>query len=73
MNMPQIIAVQVGRRDLHAGIEQVEQVVRDNAFHHVLIAKPQSNPKAIELRPAEEDLSLGFEMARGIRARSRRI
>jgi len=47
---------------LNAGVEHVEQVVGDDAFHHVVVAEAEADPEAVELGAAEKGLALGLEV-----------
>jgi hypothetical protein len=51
-------------RDLHAVIEQRQQVVGDDAFQRFAIVIAQPHPQSIELRPAEKRLAFRFELIR---------
>src|SRR4029077_2275017 len=57
----QAISVEIGGRQLHASVEQIEQVVRDDTLHHVIIAESQPHPEAVQFRPAEKHLPLRRE------------
>lgn len=54
--------MQVGRGELDASVEHVEEVVGDDAFHHVVVAEAQADPEAVELGAAEEGFALGNEL-----------
>ena len=54
--------MEVGRRQLDACIEHVEEVVGDDAFHYVVVAEAEADPEAVELGAAEESFALGFEI-----------
>lgn len=41
---PQRVSVQIGRGELNAGVEQSQQIVADNSFHHVVVAELQPHP-----------------------------
>ena len=55
------VAMEIGRRELDAGIEHLEEVVGDDAFQFIGVAKTQADPEAVELGAAEEGFALGFE------------
>ena len=40
----QDVAVEVGRSEVQAFVEQIEQVVGDDPLHDILIAKAQAHP-----------------------------
>jgi hypothetical protein len=54
--------VEVGRSDLHAVVEEREQIVGDDAFEGVAVSIAEADPDAVELRSAEEDFALGLEV-----------
>lgn len=54
----QAVTVDIWRGQLHTGVEQVEEVVGDDAFHYVVVAEPDANPKPVELGTAQEQLAL---------------
>jgi len=56
--------VEIGRRDLHAVIQQREQVVGDDAFEDVVIEEAETNPKSVEFGTAEEGFALGLKVVR---------
>ncbi len=58
----EVVAVEVGRGELNAGVEHVEQVVGDDAFHDVVVAEAEADPEAVELGSAEEGFALGEEV-----------
>jgi len=53
--------MKIGRRDLHARVEQVEKIVADDAFHDLRVAKPQADPEAVEFGAAEKHFALGLK------------
>ena len=55
--------MEVGRGELDAGVEHVEEVVRDDAFHDVVVAEAEADPEAVELGAAEEGFAFGEEVA----------
>lgn len=54
----QTIAVQVRWRQLHACIEQVEQVVCNDPLHHIGVSKFQPHPQTIQFGSTEKRLTL---------------
>jgi hypothetical protein len=54
------VAVKIGRSDLHAGVEQAEEIVGDDAFHGIAIVKFQEDPEAVELGAREEGFAHGL-------------
>jgi len=60
----QAVAVKIGRGELDAGVEQIEKIVCDDPFQHVLVAEAQAHPKAVELRTAEKRFAVGLEVLR---------
>lgn len=53
--------MKIGRRELHASIEEIEQIIGDEAFHGVAIAVPQSHPQAVQFRSTEKSLAFRLE------------
>ena len=58
---PQDIAMKVGGSELHASVNELKQVVCDDAFDLVIVAKPEANPQAVELGPAKKALAFRLE------------
>ena len=54
--------MQIGRSDLHAAIQQGEQIVGDHTLNRVFVAKLESNPQSIQLWPGQKRLALGLEI-----------
>jgi hypothetical protein len=58
---PEIIAIEIGRSEPDAVVEEIEEVARDDAFEFILIAEAKANPEPVELGTAEEGFALGLE------------
>src|SRR5579864_961810 len=54
--------MQIGRSNLHAAIQQGEQVIGDDALNGVFVPELQADPQSIQLGPGEESLALGLEI-----------
>src|SRR5579859_340125 len=59
---PQAIPMEIWWRQANAVDKQVEQVVGDNPFLHVIVAEAKAHPEPIELGAAEERLALRLEV-----------
>jgi hypothetical protein len=57
------IGVEIGRSDLEAVIEEVEEVVGDDPFETFAVGITEADPETVELGTAEEGFALGFEVA----------
>jgi hypothetical protein len=54
--------VEIGRGDLHAVIQEREQVVGDDAFQDLMIDEPETDPEAVEFGAAQEGFALGLKV-----------
>ena len=54
--------MEVGGRELDAGVEHIEEIVGNDTFHDIVIAEAEADPEAVELGAAEEGFALGFEV-----------
>jgi signal recognition particle GTPase len=53
--------VEIGRGDVEALVEEVEEVVGYDAFEKAVVEETHFDPETVELGAAEESLALGFE------------
>jgi len=54
--------VEVGRGDLHAVVQEREQVVGDDAFERVAVGEAETDPKAVEFGAAQEGFAVRLEV-----------
>src|SRR5690348_6316120 len=58
---PERVAIEIRRREADAIVEQVEEIIGDDTFENVMVAKAEANPEAVELGAAEKRFALGLE------------
>ncbi len=54
--------VEVGRGDLHAVVQERQQVVGDDAFERVAVGEAETDPQAVEFGAAQEGLAFRLEV-----------
>jgi hypothetical protein len=54
--------IQIRRGDLDAVVEHGEKIIWNHAFKSFAVAVAQTDPKSVELRPAEKGLTFGLEV-----------
>jgi len=59
---PQRCPMKIRRRNLDAAVKQRKQIVGDNAFDAVIVAKFQTYPEALQLWPRQKRFALGFKI-----------
>src|SRR5882762_5988653 len=59
---PQRCPMKVRRRNLDATVKQRKQIVGDNAFDAVIVAKFQTYPETLQLWPRQKRFALGFKI-----------
>lgn len=58
---PERVAIEIGRREADAVVEQIEKVINNDALEDVLIAEAEADPEAVKLRTAEKGFALRLE------------
>lgn len=56
---PERVAIEVGGREADAVVEEIEEVVGDDAFEDIGVPETEADPEAVKLGAAEEGFAFG--------------